>query len=470
MMNPQDQFGSCRSILKGLKDRKFSSLEVTDYFLSKINDSSEVNAVAFIDGDQVRNSAKVADERRLAGSTEPLLGLPLSIKDSIAVKDLPWRSGSFAREHVIANEDATSVRRLREAGALFLCKTTTPEYTWSVETESALHGTTLNPYDYGKTCGGSSGGEAVLHALGASPGGLGSDGLNSIRVPAHFCGTAGIRPTAGVVPETGAWPSTRNSGLLDISTLGPMSKYADDLDLLLDVIQGQDFGDPFAHNLGDISRAIEVKNLKIGFFDSHPSVPVSEDVRRAVQIAATTLNHLGAKIEEIDPWPIQNSIDLAFSLMAPDGGELARRDVASANGRHAPSFSALLEQLKSQSLTVSQYLLAVDELRVMRAAVRETLDHYDAVILPVAASTAPAHQSSLAKENIGLDISAYSYCFVIAIAGVPSVSVPIFITSVGLPVGVQVVVRPHSDRKAIEIAHQIQDSIHSYFQPQPRKI
>ncbi len=466
-MGNEIDFKSCRSILKGLSEGKFSSLEVTSYFLEKINANKNVNAIAYIDEEFVRESARIADRKRMSGSKAPLLGLPLTVKDSISVKDWPWRSGSFAREHIVGREDATSVRRLRDSGAIFLCKSTTPEYTWSVETDSALHGTTLNPYNYAKTCGGSSGGEAVLHALGASPAGLGSDGLNSIRVPAHFCGTAGIRPTAGVVPETGVWPTTRDSGLLDISTIGPMSKYVDDLDLLLDVIEGQDYKDPFTHNLGNVSRNVEVKGLRIGFFDSHPFAPASEEVRRAVRMAVSTINELGANVEEIEPWPIENSIDLAFSLMAPDGGEIVRRDVAVASGRHAPSFRALLEQLKSQTLTISQYLVAVSEFRILRARIRATMDEFDAVILPVASSTAPDHQSSLAEGEIGLDISGYSYCFAIAIAGVPSVSVPVLLSRDDLPVGVQVVVRPHGDRKAIEIAHQIQKSLNSYFTPKP---
>lgn len=464
-MNFENDFESCRSILDGLSKKKFSSLEVTNYFLGKIGLSTKINAVATLNVDQVRAAAIDADRKRSLGDESKLLGLPLSIKDSISVKDLPWQSGSYAREHVVAQRDATTVARLRMAGAIFLCKSTTPEYTWSVETTSALHGTTLNPYDHSKTCGGSSGGEAALQALGASPAGLGSDGLNSIRVPSHYCGTAGLRPTSGVVPETGVWPTTRESGLLDISTIGPMAKHVNDLDLLLDVIQGQDAKDPFTHNLGDISRKIELNGLRVGYFESHPAAPASEDVKRAVTTAVTALAHLGSNIESIEPWPIQNSIEIAFSLMAPDGGERVRNDVAAAQGRHDPIFKALLEQLKSQTLSISQYLAAVANFKEMRAMIRASLNIYDVIILPVSSSTAPSHSASLANDKVGLDISGYSYCFALAIAGVPSVSVPIFMNNTGLPVGVQVVAQAHKDRQAIEIAYQIQNSLKSFFTP-----
>lgn len=447
---------SCRQILVGLASGSFSSGDLVDAYLERIDSAAYLNAVAFIDPAAVRAAAQEADHRRAAGDNSPLLGLPLSIKDSIAVKGWPWRSGSFAREHVVADKDATAVARLREAGAIFLCKTTTPEYTWSVETESALHGVTRNPYDVNRTSGGSSGGEAVLHAVGGAPAGLGSDGLNSIRVPAHFCGTTGLRPSTGVVPETGVWPTTRETGLMDTSTIGPMAKFADDLDLLLNIIAGPDGEDPFIHPLGEMGRR-PVGGLSVGFWMSHSAAPADGEIQDAVMAAANALCRAGAIVTEIDPFPIQDSVEIAFSIMAPDGGERVRRDVAPANGRHSPSFAVLIEQLRTQELTTTQYLSAVARWKAVRADIRTRVSNFDIVLAPVAAHSAPKHLASLAEGESGLDVESYTYSFAIALAGLPSVSLPINLSKAGLPIGIQIISSPHHDRVAVGVAAALQE-------------
>lgn len=449
---------SCRQILAGLSSGSFTSRDLVDAYLERIESAAYLNAVAFIDPSAVRADAEEADRRRSAGEYASLLGLPLSIKDSIAVKGWPWRSGSFARENIVAQSDATAVARLREAGAIFLCKTTTPEYTWSVETESALHGVTRNPYDSDRTSGGSSGGEAVLHAVGGAPAGLGSDGLNSIRVPAHFCGTTGLRPSTGVVPETGVWPTTRETGLMDTSTIGPMAKFADDLDLLLNIIAGPDGQDPFTHPLGDLGR-LPVRGLKVGFWKSHAVSPADREIQDAVMTAANALSRAGAIVNEMDPLPIQDSVEIAFSIMAPDGGERVRSDVASAKGRHSPSFAVLIEQLRNQELTMTQYLSAVAKWKAVRADIRTEMSKFDVVLAPVAAHSAPKHFASLAEGESGLDVASYSYSFAIALAGLPSVSVPIALSGAGLPLGIQVMSSSHHDKVAVGVAAALQEDI-----------
>lgn len=458
-----NQFFTCKNLIAELSRKKISSREIVEMSLKRIEENKALNAVAYIDEDLVLRQADNADQLRMEGVDLPLLGIPISVKDSISVKDMPWRSGSFARADVVGKQDASVVKKLRNAGAIFICKSTIPEYTWSVETDSALHGPTLNPYDVDRTCGGSSGGEAVLHAIQASPAGIGSDGLNSIRVPAHFCGTAGLRPTSGVIPETGVWPTTRASGLLDISTIGPMSRSAEDLDLLFNIMQGPDDKDPFTHPMSRQPKNFEIKDLKIGFFKSHPYAPATSDIQGAIVKAVQTLSSAGASIEEINPWPLASTIEISFGLMAPDGGERVRKDVSAAGGKHAPSFAALLNQLKSQTLSVTQYLKIVEEFISLRSLIRTTLNKYDAVIMPVASDTAPLHLSSLSSDGGGLSIEGYSYSFAIALAGAPSVSVPIQLSKENLPIGVQIVGSPHDDYKIMAIATYIQKSLNSYL-------
>jgi Asp-tRNA(Asn)/Glu-tRNA(Gln) amidotransferase A subunit family amidase len=236
---------TARELVSHLAGGDVSSRELAERYLARVESAAEVlNAVAHVDPESTLAAADRADRALAAGERGALLGLPVSIKDSIAVADMPCRSGSWAREENVPMGDATVVARVRAAGALVLCKSAVAEYTWSTETDSAIFGRTNNPYDSARTCGGSSGGEAALHAVGASPAGIGSDGLCSLRVPAHFCGTFGLRPTVRLVPETGAWPTTKNTGMLDMSTLGPMGRSVDDLAMLLPIIAGPDDVDP----------------------------------------------------------------------------------------------------------------------------------------------------------------------------------------------------------------------------------
>ena len=170
-------------------------------------------------------AADEADRERAAGAGATLLGLPVTIKDTLDVEGWPTTAGVVAARDRIAASDSSVARRLREAGAIVVAKTNVPECSSDAETDNALFGRTDNPHDHARTPGGSSGGEAALMGADASLVGIGVDGGCSIRLPSHYCGGVGIRPTAGRVPETGLWPSTRATGMFDLSCIGPMGRY-----------------------------------------------------------------------------------------------------------------------------------------------------------------------------------------------------------------------------------------------------
>ena len=180
---------------------------------------------------------------------------------------LPCLTGSAAREGNVPDADATVVERVKRAGAVVLAKTTVPEYMWSYETESVPHGRTLNAFDPARTSGGSSGGEAALIGGGGSLLGIGTDGGGSIRVPSHYNGIAGLRPSARLVPETGCWPASRETGMLDMACVGPMARTVADLAMTLAVIAGGDGIDPFVGpaQLGD-HRGVAIAGLRVGFY------------------------------------------------------------------------------------------------------------------------------------------------------------------------------------------------------------
>ena len=233
--------------LARLKNGDISSVELVEQTLSRINEVNPgLNAVVADDPETCIRQAQEADSQRRKGTELPLLGLPVTVKDSIDAAGFPCTGGSFARAHFRPEKDSTVVARLRAAGAIVIAKTNVPEYSSSYETDNAIFGCTNNPFDTHRTAGGSSGGEGALLGADASLVGIGLDGGGSIRVPSHYCRIYGIRPTTGRVPDTGTWPETRDTGYRDLMCVGPMARYAEDLALLLPVISGPDWIDPYA--------------------------------------------------------------------------------------------------------------------------------------------------------------------------------------------------------------------------------
>lgn len=451
---------TARELVEALARGDVSSRELAIAYLDRIEQVNPlVNASVHVDPERTLAEADAADVALRHGEQRPLLGLPVSVKDSIAVAGMPCLSGSFAREGLWPAADATVVARLREAGAIVLCKTNVPEYTWSVETDNAISGRTNNPYDLDRTAGGSSGGEAALHAVDAAPVGIGSDGLNSIRVPAHFCGTVGLRPTAGLVPETGAWPPTKCTGMVDMSTIGPMGSSVDDLALLLPLIAGPDGVDPLvaAVPLGDF-RAVSLAGRRIGFYVSDGVSEATPGTCAAVQRAARALADAGAETEETVPPSLIEVPDIAFRMMAADGGARARADLAPAGGRHHPQVDWLLESLRPFALTAEGFFELMERWAALRSALRRFVSSYDAILCPVAAGPAPRHGCRPSDDGELTSHDEYAYSFAYAIAGLPSASVPCG-GERGLPIGVQVVAPAYRDDVTLAVAAALESAL-----------
>lgn len=454
-----------RELITLMASNQVSSEEICAAFLTRISESASINAVVHTDSHDVLQQARNADAQRKNGNKDPLLGIPFSVKDSIAVAGWPWRSGSHARADVIAKKDATTVARLRSQGAIVLCKTTTPEYTWSAQTNSDLHGRTNNPYDLARSSGGSSGGEAALHAVHGAPFGLGSDGFNSIRVPAHFCGSVGLRPTSGVVSEAGTWPTTKQTGMLDISTIGPMGRYAQDLDLLLMHITGCDPDDPFVHPLGHTAYTnggseeteIAVRGFTIGILPERALSSVTPGTRIALDLARDVFRGKGAHIMELEPWDTSLAVDIAFGLMAPDGGALARANLEPAQGRHTAEFRDLLDSLQSRKSSIDEYLNTMNRLREYRTKIRRSIAGVDIALVPVASGPAPLHDRLPGSDSADYDVEGFAQSFAIALSGMPSAVVPVYMEA-DLPVGIQLVGNPHRDFTVLTAARSLQNA------------
>ncbi|HJS72705.1 MAG TPA: amidase, partial [Vicinamibacteria bacterium] len=236
---------SVAGLASAIRSRTISSEEVVRSCLDRIEAvNGKLNAVVQLDADEALARAREADQAIARGESKgPLHGVPMTIKDSLDTEGVVSTGGTRGRASFVPKEDATVVKRVKDAGAILLGKTNTPELTLSFETTNLVYGRTSNPYDLERTSGGSSGGAAAIVAAGGAPFDIGSDYGGSIRLPCHFCGVAGIKPTMGRVPRTGhIYPF---GGLLDSAQqIGPIARSVDDIALLLPILSGPDGIDP----------------------------------------------------------------------------------------------------------------------------------------------------------------------------------------------------------------------------------
>ena len=273
-------YESAAKIADSIKKKEVSSLEVVSAYLDRIDSiNSSLNSVVQICSERAINEAKLADKAIEEGNTiGPLHGVPFTLKDSLDAEGIISSAGTQGRSSFIPEKDATVTSRLRKAGGILLGKTNTPEFTLAAETDNLVYGRSNNPYNTKKMPGGSSGGSAATVAAGGSPLDIGSDTRGSIRLPAHFCGIAGIKPNSGRIPRTGHIVDYSMGALESLTQNGPMSRYVEDLVLTLPIISGPDWIDPAIVDmpLRD-PKQIDIKDLKIAFYADNKIHTPSDD-------------------------------------------------------------------------------------------------------------------------------------------------------------------------------------------------
>src|ERR1700741_2298355 len=338
-------FLSAVAMAEQIRKKNISPLDLADAHLTKIERMNpKLNAFVDVDTERIRREARNAEAAVISGKDlGPLHGVPISIKSSIDVAGLRCEAGTRLRAGHVATEDAPLVARLRNAGAIVLGVTNTPELLMAWETGNLLYGRTSSPWDLQRTPGGSSGGEAAAIAAGMSAGGVGSDAGGSIRVPAHFSGICGLKPTPGRIPSTGHFPPSCGPFAL-IGVVGPMARTVADLKILFEVMQGPDDGESFAAPVPlRWPNRDELKHLPIGYFEDDGRTPATAEIRNAVRTAAEALSRAGFQVEPFRPECLEEARLLWKNFFVKAGGMLIGPMFAGREQDMSPTLKQFLE-------------------------------------------------------------------------------------------------------------------------------
>jgi len=421
---------------------------------------------------------RIADARAAGalGELPPYLGVPCTIKESIALRGMPHTAGLVARRGTLADTTASCVQRLLDAGFIALGVTNTSELTMWIESENRVYGRTRNAYDPRRTAGGSSGGEGAAVGSGGAPVGLGSDIGGSIRLPAFFNGVFGHKPSPDVVPDTGQWPNTEGEAAFML-TMGPLARRAEDLMPVTRIIAGPDGHDPrvVERELGD-PDAVDLASLRVLVADDTSLVPSRGELRDARDRAAGALEEAGARCERVSLKQLRRALELFLAVLSDGAGvslnelldDLGVRprgprpwiDALRGRGDHT---AAILITLASERLNrfmpASQTRRAVAAARSLREEVGGILGDDGVLLHQPHPRVAPRHGATVGRPWVLVPSAAFN------VLGTPVTQVPLGLNEHGLPLGVQVAARDGNDHLTIAAAIALERRFGGWVMP-----
>lgn len=450
-----------------VREREISAVHLVEAHLRRIGQlDHELRAFVRVYAEEAVEAARRIEEQAARREALGLLaGVPLTVKDSFDVAGSPTVCGSRTRLNHRASRDSTPVARLKAAGAVILGKTNAPEFLYHYETENYTTGRTVNPWNRARTAGGSSGGEAAAIASLCSAGGIGSDAGGSIRVPAHCCGIAGLKPTPGRIPAPGHFPAIGYPGGL-LGVAGPMARSARDLSLLFAVLAGDDDQDPFSVPVP--LRPPDTAGLTIGVMEQFPGIPAQPEVRSAVRRAADTAASLGFAVEPFDGACIERAPPVWWfffgRLSAPALRPLIEPNADDIHPLGRELFDRATVQPDPTALEVVEQFAVRDR---MRAALLRRMRTTRVLLLPVSSVTAwtPGERQWMLDGRSVEFLEAMSASSAFNLLGLPAVTIPFGKDENGLPVGIQLVGRPWEEEGLLALAERLEEARGPYPAP-----
>ena len=446
-------------------------MEVVEAHLRRIEKlNPQLNAIVTL-ADDAMERARLAE----ANPAHSLLhGLPITVKDTIDTAGLLTTAGSRARAKYIPIDDAPAVARLKAAGAIVLGKTNTPEMAIPYETDNEVFGPTNNPHARHLTCGGSSGGEAAAIAACLSPAGIGSDLSGSIRVPAHFCGIAGLKPTTGRVPMDGHTPAA--SGPLSLGAcIGPMARHVEDLALLFRVLADPTQFEMSPNNEDLLADPNELRGLHVAWYADDGVSPVSDEIRSALASAAEALADAGLNVSEAQPPGVSRGAHLWVELFATAAQNEIVNQYEGREDKAGPQVVELLRRSKDTESHLAEKIgsaerlaAAVLEREKLREDLRAWMKTTPLILAPVGGTAAFEHGAArveIANQSISI-FRAFSYSQTFNVFGLPSLAVPVARTAGGLPLGIQVIGAPFDERRVLGAGRVIEKALGGWQEPE----
>lgn len=465
-------------LARAIRRRDLTASEVLDAHIARHRlMEPRINAVVAERFDGARAEAAAVDAQIAQAPAEaelpPLLGVPFTVKESIALQGMPQSAGLLARRDYRAGDTAPAVQRLIDAGAIPLGVTNTSELTLWIESSNRVYGRTNNPYDSKRTAGGSSGGEGAAVGSGGSPFGVGTDIAGSIRIPALFCGVFGHKPSSGLVPNTGMYPDAPGPAGRMLGT-GPLARRAEDLMPLLRLMAGPDGHDRLVRSavLGD-PESVSLAALRVVTVEDSSLLPTSRELRDAREQAVGALVAAGASIARISlrSW---RRATLPFLATLQAGADQTTTALLAAAGVQAPTWRSLLRRggphmLPTRIALAMELLPALEESRgterLLAAGRRMASELVEAIgdgvlLHPAHPRVAPRHGATLGRPWLLTPAAVFN------LAGLPVTEVPLGLSSRGLPLGVQVAAGADRDHVSIAVALELERVFGGWVPPQ----
>jgi Asp-tRNA(Asn)/Glu-tRNA(Gln) amidotransferase A subunit family amidase len=493
-------FAGIAEIAESVRLKKISPVEIVEAHLERIEKlQAQLNAFVHVDAEGARRQARVAEAAVMRGEPlGPLHGVPVSIKSCIDVAGWRCPAGSRMRADYVASSDAVLVSRLRAAGAILIANTNTPEFLMAYETDNSVSGKTSNPWSLAHSSGGSSGGEAAAIAAGCSMGGIGSDGGGSVRVPAHFCGISALKPTPGRIPSTGHFP--RGAGAFAwLGVVGPMARSVADVRALFDVVKGPDADDALSSPI--YSRRIspgELAGLRVGILETDALGIATAETIAAVRRAGELLAAQGFRVDSMRIKGLERAIELWWFFFGPMIAHLFNGLVAGREEELSPMFQEYLTvardeertkqvphprtarvrndiatqlpakgsgrqntegagEIPSSPATLDEFMAACVERDDVRAKIIHQMRDVPILLSPVCLAPAFRHGEGNWQPGTGYrDTMRHSQW--LNLAGFPGATVPMGISTEGLPIGVQIIGRPNEDELVLAVGEALESA------------
>lgn len=476
---------SATALATKIRNKKLTSEEVVKSFIARIKEINPIlNCVVDSRFDEALEEAKTVDkliqsnsmDEKTLEETKPFLGVPFTTKDCFAVKGLRQTAGLWCRKNMIAEEDADSVRIMREAGAIPLCVTNVSELCMWWESSNTIYGRTNNPYHTCRIVGGSSGGEGCIQSACGSPFGIGSDIGGSIRMPAFFNGIFGHKPTYGIVSNLGQEPKASGEAMNFLVT-GPMCRYVKDLTPLLKILAASN-----VHML-KLDQKVDVQNLRYFYIEDDGGSPLVTPVHSELRVAQKKIvTHLekayGIKAKKITLTKLKEAVPIYFAKLASvEEAHTFCQELALKKGeinvwmelikwcvrlsKHTlPGLLlGVLEKLNNYKKNSSAYPKLLTMCADLRSEIKELLGEDGVLLFPSHPTTAPYHTQPIFRAFN------FAYTAIINVLLFPSTQCPLGLSSNGLPLGIQVVANHYHDHLSLAVAGELEKAFGGWVCP-----